>query len=361
MNRKLLLLSVVAAVALGAACVVLVQQLRGARESARAAAAVAEAEAVTRALNEERVRLVEKERARVEQQNKELADITHSLRQSEARQASNVTALVQKLGGTNAAASTAAGADAEADKGMGDMMSKMMKDPAMREMIRSQQKSLMKTMYGALFKDLKLSADDQKKLTDLMIDGQLGGVDHMGDFFSKDDAARTNAMNAVTTQQKKVNDDIKSLLGEEKFAQYEAYQKSVGDRLVLNQFQQQLGDTPLRDDQMKQLLQLMTDEKARTPPVFSEDPAHAAETYSQLASEEALNKHFKWQEEYNKRVLEGAARVLTPEQMKEFTEFQESQMNQQRLGLKMAREMFGAGKGATTPGDVPVIVVPAVK
>lgn len=359
MNRKFLFLFVVTALALGTACVMLVQQLRRVRETAHASAAAADAEAAARALNEERVKVAEKERARVEQQNKELADLTHNLRQTEARQASNVTALAQKLHSTSAAVSAAD--DADAGKGMSDMMSKMMKDPAMKEMIRSQQKTLMKSMYGALFKDLKLSPDDQKKLTDLMIDGQMGGVDNMGDFFSKDDSARTNAINSVTQQQKKLNDDIKVLLGEEKFAQYEAYQKTVGDRMVLNQFQQQLGDTSLRDDQMKQLLQLMTDEKARTPPIFSEDPARSAEAFAQLSNEEALSKHFKWQEEYNKRVLDGAGRVLSPEQMKEFTEFQEAQLNQQRLGLKMAREMFGAGKGADAPVGAPVIVVPAVK
>ena len=357
MNRKLLLFSVVAAVALGAACVMLVQQFRRAKESASVAATATQAEAAARALHEERIQAVEKERARVEQQNKQLADLAHNLRQTEARQASNVTALVQKLNGTNSAAS---GAGAVAEQGMGDMMSKMMKDPAMKELIRSQHKTLMKSMYGALFKELKLSADDQKKLTDLMIDGQLSGVDSMGDLLSKDDTARTNAMNVVTEQQKKLNDDIKAMLGEEKFAQYETYQKSVGDRLVLNQFQQQLGDTPLRDDQMKQLLQLMADEKARTPPVFSEDPSRAAETYGQLANEEAMNKHFKWQEEYNQRVLDGAGRVLNAEQLKEFTEFQEAQMSQQRLGLKMAREMFG-GKGADAPVGAPVIAVPVVK
>jgi hypothetical protein len=47
--------------------------------------------------------------------------------------------------------------------------------------------------------------------------------------------------------------------------------------------------------------------------------------------------------------------------LKEFTEFQESQLAQQRFGMKMAREMFGAGKGADAPVGAPVIVAPAVK
>lgn len=355
MNRKLLLTAAIAAIALGAACVVLFQQLNSTRQREQAAAAAAQTEAAARALNEERLQSAEKERARVEMQNKELADLAHNLRQSEAQQASNVTALALRLKGTNA---SAPGADADAGKGMGEMMSKMMKDPAMREM----QKSMMKMMYGSLFKDLKLSPDDQKKLTDLMIDTQMGGVESMGELLGKDEAARTNAVNAVAEKQKKLNEDIKALLGEEKFAQYESYQKSVGDRMILSQFQQQLGgDTPLRDEQMKQLLQLMADERTKVPPIISEDPSKTADSLAKLVNEEMLNQQFKWQEDFNKRVLDRAGQVLTPEQLKEFTEFQESQLNMQKFGLKMAREMFGGGKGGTAPGDVQVIVAPSVK
>jgi hypothetical protein len=79
-----------------------------------------------------------------------------------------------------------------------------------------------------------------------------------------------------------------------------------------------------------------------------------------MQDQATLDRHFAWQEEHSKRVLERAAGVLTPEQLKEFAEFQKSQMEMQKLGLKMAKEMFGGGKDAT-PGRVDEIVQPAVK
>jgi hypothetical protein len=46
-------------------------------------------------------------------------------------------------------------------------------------------------------------------------------------------------------------------------------------------------------------------------------------------------------EDYNKRVLDRAGLVLTPAQLQQFTDLQNQQASMQKLGLKMAREMFG--------------------
>src|SRR5438093_451152 len=167
MKRNLAFLSVIALLALGWLFLLLLKQLGTVREHERAAAAAAaEAEAAARATHEERLKEVERDRAHVEKQNAELADLANNLRQSEAQQASNVAALVKQLkaAGTNPAGASSAGRAAEVGggKGMGDMLRKMMKEPAMKEMIRSQQKGMMKTMYGPLFKDLDLSANQQK-------------------------------------------------------------------------------------------------------------------------------------------------------------------------------------------------------
>ncbi len=373
MNRKFLVLAVVFVVALGTACVLLLQQLNSTRQREQAAAVTARVEVEARVQNEERLHTAERDRARVEKQNTELAALTHTLRQSEAQQASNATSLAQKLksagvrsgnsqgGSTSGTEAGDPAADPSSGGGMADMMSKMMQDPAMKEMIRSQQKTMMKTMYGALFKELNLAADDQKKLTDLILDSQMGGMDNLGELMGKDDAARQNAVSAMTDKNNKLKEDIKGLLGEEKFAQYESYQKTMGDRMVLDQFQEHLGDSPLRDDQSKQLLQLLADERGRVPPVISEDPDKAGDAFAKMASEEALNQQLKWQEDLNQRVLGRAAQVLTTDQLKEFTEFQTTQLNMQRMGLKMAREMFGGSKTRTPPAAPQALPLPAGK
>jgi hypothetical protein len=364
MNRKFFVLAVVFVVALGTACVLLLQQLNSTRQREQAAAVAAQVEVEARVQNEERLHAAERDRARVEKQNTELAALTHTLRQSEAQQASNATALAQKLKSAGVRSGTEAGdpaADPSSGGGMGDMMSKMMQDPAMKEMIRSQQKSMMKTMYGALFKELNLSTDDQKKLTDLLLDSQMGGMDNLGELMGKDEAARQNAVSAMTDKNNKLKEDIKGLLGNEKFTQYENYQQTMGDRMVLDLFEKQLGDTPLRDEQSKQLLALMADERGKVPPVISEDPAKAGETFAKMASEESMKQHLKWQEDLNQRVQVRAAQVLNPAQLEEFTEFQSAQLKMQQMGLKMAKEMFGGSKDRTPPAAPQVPARPIAK
>ena len=355
MNKKIVLFSVATAVVLGAGCALLWQQLKSVKQRERAAASAAQAEGAARVLHEDRLNEAEQGRERVDKQNKELAELATTLRSAEAKQASNVTALTRQLkaGTTNAAGS----AEGEAGAGMvmGVDFTRMMKDPAMKEMIRNQSKTMMKTMYGPLFKELNLPADQQKKLTDLLIDAQMSGVENAGDMFGGEAGAKTNAFNAVAEAQKKMGEDIKSLLGEEKYAQYEEYQKSLSDRMVLNQFQQQTAgtDTALRDEQLKQLVQVMKEEREKAPPVISEDSSKTADSLSRMMNAEMMEQQFKWQEEYNKRVFERAGKVLTPEQLKEFAEFQEQQSNMQKLGLRMAREMFGGDKGGATPAPPP--------
>ncbi|MEY2409198.1 MAG: hypothetical protein QOF48_1868 [Verrucomicrobiota bacterium] len=350
MNKKTGLFAVVIVVALAAACTLLWHQLRTVKQRQHLAEAVAQAETASRAAHEDRLKDAERERERVDKQNKELADLTTTLRASEAKQASNVTALTRQLkAGTNGAGLP----DGDAtEKPQGLDFAKMMKDPAMKEMIRSQQKTMMKSIYGPLFKDLNLPADQQKKLTDLIIDTQLSGMDNVADLMGNDGASRTNAISAVAERQKSLETDIKSLLGPEKFSEYQEYHKSLSDRIILNQFQQQAAgsDTALRDDQLKSLTQMMREEREKVPAVISEDPTKTADSLAKMMNSELMEQQFKWQEEFNKRVFDRAGTLLTPDQLKEFGEFQQQQSNMQKLGLKMAREMFGADKsgGAVT-------------
>ena len=344
MNRKIILiLSAAAAIALGTACVVLVLMLNVQRQRERAAAEAAAAETAARVADAERLREAERDRSRVEQQNRELAGLAHNLRESEARQSSNVAALVKQIK-TSATNSTDDGTFGAlgGGQGMGEMFEKMMSDPAMKEMLRSQQKTMMKTMYGSLFKELNLPAEQQKKLTDLLLDGQMSSVENMGDLFKSDGDARTNAINAVAEKQKAAQAQIKALLGDEKYAQYEDYQKTLSDRTVLNQFQQQSAgtETALRDEQMQRLIALIKEERTRIPPIIDDDPARTAENLQKVFNNELVDKQMQWQEDLNKRVLARAGGLLTPEQLKEYAEFQESQYNMMKLGMKMAREMF---------------------
>ena len=92
----------------------------------------------------------------------------------------------------------------------------------------------------------------------------------------------------------------------------------------------------------------MKEERLKSPPVIDDsDKSRTAESLSKMMNAETMEAQFKWQEEFNKRVIERARTLLSPEQLQEFSEFQTQMSNMQRMGIKMAREMFGGNKDAS--------------
>ena len=119
-----------------------------------------------------------------------------------------------------------------------------------------------------------------------------------------------------------------------------------------DQFKNQLsGDNPLRDEQTKQLLQLMQAEKAALPPPLPTDQTQAPN--KEMFTAENLDRQMKWMEDYNRRVLEGAGRILSPQQLQQYQSFQEQQASMQKLSLQMAKGMFGGERARGTRGAGP--------
>jgi len=104
---------------------------------------------------------------------------------------------------------------------------------------------------------------------------------------------------------------------------------------------------PLQDDQMAQLLQVMKEEKAAVPPVIPTD--HMQVPKKELFTAENLDRQMQWMAEYNRRVLDRAGQILSPEQLQQYQEFQEQQATMQKFGWNMARKMFSGEKSAGPP------------
>ena len=156
-------------------------------------------------------------------------------------------------------------------------------------------------------------------------------------------------MNDLAAQQKEFDGQVKAFLGEERYAQYKDYGETLAERMAVNQLSQQLasGPNPLNDDQSRQLLEIMKQEKKSVTPVFGGAGADGSvnmANWQALMSEDRLNEFFKQQEEIDQRVLERAKTVLTREQLTAFATHQSSQLQMQRMGMSMAAKMFGAQK-----------------
>ena len=340
MQKLLVLFLAVTTAALGIVCSVQWRQLRHQRDRQATLERALLEETQRREEQSVNARELEARANRLQKDVQEFSDVTSNLRTSETTQRSNATVLAERV----KAVQKSGAAGGVSGKDMREMVSSMMKNPEMRKMMRGQQKATVDMMYAGLFKQLQLAPEEKAELSELLIESQMRQVEGAQGLFGDSEGQDPGQARAAFEQSKKEMDEqVKSLLGEERYAQYKDYQKNIGERMQLDQLQSRLeGDQmPLGEQQVAQLFKLMKDEKARVPPVIPSDSNLSPAETKALMTADNLDKHFQWMNDYNKRVLDGAAGFLTPEQLKKFREMQEQQTSMQQMGLKMAKEMFG--------------------
>src|SRR5829696_3006878 len=162
MQKVIIGVLAVVTAALSVVCGVLLGELRTAKGQTQAVQQARVAEADAREAQAERVKELERSEARLERQLQDFSKVTTKLRASESTQSSNLTKMAERIRASSSKNGGGAGEGEGAfGKGMGDMIGKMMKDPAMREMMREQQKAMINMMYSGLFKELNLSPEDK--------------------------------------------------------------------------------------------------------------------------------------------------------------------------------------------------------
>lgn len=355
MRNKVLGVLGVVVVVLGVICAVAWRELRASRLRLAKTQQTLEAETAARAVQEDRTRLLERQRSNLNQQVDQFTTLVNQLRASESSRASNAARLAAQTVAPHPSSDTNSGG-LFGGKGVGDMLSKMMKDPAMKEMMRAQQKVVMQKMYGPLLKDWNLPAEQKARFMDLLQEHQMSAIDQAGAFFGEGEKDKAQAAQEIKEKEEQMSANLKELLGEERFAQYEDYKKSMGERMQLDEFRKQMedGDSRLGDDQMRSLMLVMREERERVPPVVTDNNGESTTDLARLFTGDTLERQAQWQEDFNRRVLERAGQVLTPQQLKEFDEFQSQQINLQRVGLRMAREMFKSGGDSQPEVKAPV-------
>ncbi|MDB6038006.1 MAG: hypothetical protein JWM99_1847 [Verrucomicrobiales bacterium] len=280
------------------------------------------------------VRLTEENR-RLRQQ---LGDIQMDLMNTQA--GSNRMVLAQQAAKTKGVAKSGG-------KGMTGMLKEMMDDPEMRKGLMQQQKMAMDMVYGPMIKELGLSAEEADKFKELLVNKQMDVMSMAGD--GKGGAVSLENQKKIADQQKEADAKIKELLGDKRFAQYQDYNETIGERMAINQFATQT--STITADQKDQLLAIIKEEKKRpsAPGATPIDPTVQGVTAMQ--SDEAMEKLLQQQSELNSRVLERSRGVLSEEQFDQLASFQTGQINMQRVGMQMARKMMGGDDVAAPPAS----------
>ena len=226
--------------------------------------------------------------------------------------------------------------------GLKGMLAEMMKDPAMKDAIRTQQKMVMERQMAGLIKELGLTPGQGQELIELLVNKQMEVMDAM-------QGGKADLKGLETDY----NAQIKTLLGSDaRYAKYQDYQKTIPSRLVMDQLKQQLANTqsPLQDFQAEPMLKIIQEESSRPSPGLKAMQDLKPDDYS---NPELLDKLMAHQEDLNQRILTRATSFLNKAQLQALETFQRSQVELQRAGLVMAGKMMkpeSSSSGATPAG-----------
>ncbi|MGV3532445.1 MAG: hypothetical protein ACO1QR_08750 [Chthoniobacteraceae bacterium] len=293
-----------------------------------------------------------KERSRIAELEADLA----RLRSAQASYQAESQALRERLavkatdGGDASPIAEVAGtpavkAEKKPDANPMSQFAKMFKDPAMKKVMRTQQSMGIRMMYGDLSAELGLSPDDADALNELLTDRQLAMSEQGMEMMSggADEKKMKEFAEATKKNREEYDKELANMLGEDGLKKFQEYERSMADRVMLRQYQDQFASrgTPLQEEQRKQLLGIMTEERTKAP-ASPFDPASGdvAEQMKAMRSEEIMEQQFEQQRQINSRVLTRAAQILSPEQVNSLRTSQDQMLEMQKMGLMMSRQMF---------------------
>lgn len=331
MKNVIIVLLLVAAVALGG---FLIQNNRKAT-AAEAKRLAAEKE------------LLAAQAAKVEQEQSAAA-LREKLETAQAESAANAgaaakltVALTNQVQATDATNAKPANAFAE-----------MFKNPEMREMIKNQQKTVMGGMidknYADFFKSMNLTPEQQQAMKDLLLEKMLGNADLGMEMMSgeMDAEKRSELTKKMKETADAINQQLKDMLGAENYAQFETYEKTVPDRMALEQLRTQLGgDLALNANQEALLVSAMSEERQgfKFTTDFSNQQDFSEDMFSKF-TEERINLFLQEQEQLSQKYLTRAQTILSADQYTAYAKSIKNQQEMMKMGMKMAQQMFGTKK-----------------
>lgn len=221
-------------------------------------------------------------------------------------------------------------------------LAKMMKNPAMKDMIRVQQKSMIDLSHKSLFEYLELSDEDLKSFKEMLIDKQMAVVDlsmgMMDNTLSPEEKKKTAEQIAAITAS--WDEKIKAFLGDEEYKVYEEFGDTQQERMQVTMFKGALsGEQNLSEQQEHDLIRAMYDERKAFP--LSIDFNDQANIDPGNFTKVALDTYFVEYEKLQEKYLVRAEGILSAEQFIKFKENQVQQQNMTKMGLQMAAQMFG--------------------
>jgi len=224
-------------------------------------------------------------------------------------------------------------------------LAEMMDSPEMQETMRMQiENALINPIFGDFIKNLGLDEMDAETFRGLLSHRFMIGASAGMKMMNSDKEQREELKQQIEQEEKTVDSMIEEMLGEEKYKEYEEYKDTMGERMALNQFNQQLGisGSSLTKEQKDQLVNAMYEERLNASK--SSDYFDAKDADIEDFNDTNMEKYQNQLQAINNKTLERSKKILDDTQLEKFELFLINLQRQQEMQLKMAQKMFGNKK-----------------
>jgi hypothetical protein len=188
-------------------------------------------------------------------------------------------------------------------------ISKMMSDPTMKEYIHQAQLNLIKSRYGDLFHELKLTPDQTEKFVQLMGDSMLKSTEKVSNL-PPETVHEQEVAQAAAGGKTELENQLQSLLGETGYARFKEFSDEIPARATVSLLNTQLGGDSLSDEQRAQLFQIVKAEPFDLTHGISGDLDKAF-----FGSQQDVDNYLLKVAESNQRIVQQAGSFLTPNQL----------------------------------------------
>jgi hypothetical protein len=223
----------------------------------------------------------------------------------------------------------------------------MMKDPAFKEMAKSQQVAMLDFEYGKLFERFKLSDGEKQDLKNLLAERKSKEMDFALAMMAgeKDEKKIAEGLKALEAYKTESDGKIRTFLNnEEDFQKYKNWEETKGERMQLNMSGAAFSNVgePLTSEQEDRLVAAM--HAARTQVKDLPDLQKPENFKPENMTPEMVERMMKSYDSQASQVAQQAADFLTPKQVEALKTMQQTQKTMQEMGLKMMSSGAFGGK-----------------
>ncbi len=217
-----------------------------------------------------------------------------------------------------------------------------LKDPQVSKLMTARARTQMGLRYSGLLSRLKMTPQQNARLLDILAEKQTAGLDIVSAATENGVTDMKELGGLMQKTQRDLNNEIKSLIGDQAYAQYQQYSQAQVLRDVVGTLEQSLATahTPLSRAQYNQMVQIL----AQTGPQVGVPASGASSPVSTAGANPPNNNPAGL---ITNATITQAESVLQPFQLQTLKMVQKEQQLEIALKLQMARNPTNPGAGTS--------------